>query len=64
MVEEQAISLTPREFAKARRNSGSRRWTPRKITLDGKEMRIITCDVVGVYYHRGPKVLCFIKYEL
>ena len=55
-----AISLTPNEYAKAKRHSGSYHWKPRLISVNGTKMRVRTIDVIGVYYHRGPKVLCLI----
>ncbi len=56
---EQAISLTPSEFAKAKRHASY--WKPRLISVNGAKMRVKSIKVIGVYYHRGPKVLCLIQ---
>lgn len=57
----EAISLTPNEYAKLKRHSGYYHWKPRLISVNGKKMRVASVDVIGVYYHRGPKVLCLVK---
>lgn len=55
---EQVMILTPKEYERVVRNAT--RCNPRLIVLQGARVRVQSVNVIGVYYHRGPKVLSLI----
>ena len=57
--------VTPKEYMKIRANT----WNtfsnpkPRAISINGTRLRVRFLEVLGVYYHRGPRLLLYINGE-